>query len=155
MDSATRSANLSVDAKFFDLLATSFSRFVGRPLVEAGRGAEWLYHDAAFVVVAHNADPDPRFIYANLAAQTCFGYSWDEFTTLPSRLSAEAPNRAERQTLLEAVTRDGYISGYRGLRVTKAGLRFLIEDGIVWQLVGNDGITYGQAATFRKWRDLI
>ncbi len=47
-------------------------------------------------MLAHNTDPDPRFIYANKTAQACFEYAGDEFITLPSRLSAEAPNRAER-----------------------------------------------------------
>jgi hypothetical protein len=73
--------------------------------------------------------------------------------TLPSRLSAELPNRAERQRLLDAVTRNGFISDYRGLRIAKSGRRFWIEDGIVWQLVDRDGIRCGQAATFSRWKD--
>jgi hypothetical protein len=152
MDFDIQPLNLSVDSRFFDLLTSSYYRLVGKPLVEVGRGAQWLYHDANFVVVAHNTDADPRFIYANQAAQICFGYSWDEFVALPSRLSAEAPNRAERHALLDTVKRKGFASGYRGLRITKSGCRFWIEDGLVWQLVGKDGILYGQAATFRKWR---
>jgi hypothetical protein len=152
MDFDIQSLDLSVDSRFFDLLTSSYRRLVGKPLVEAGRGAQWLYHDANFVVVAHNTHADPRFIYANQAAQICFGYSWDEFMALPSRLSAEAPNRAERQALLDTVARKGFAGGYRGLRIAKSGRRFWIEDGVVWQLVGKDGIPYGQAATFRKWR---
>jgi PAS domain S-box-containing protein len=152
MDFDTRPADLSVDSRFFDLLTSSHSRLVGKPLVEPGRSAQWLYHDANIVVVAHNTDPDPVFIYANQAAQLGFGYSRDEFMALPSRLSAEAPNRTERQALLDTVTRKGFASGYRGLRITKSGRRFWIEDGVVWQLVGEDGVLYGQAATFRKWR---
>ncbi|MGO6696296.1 MEKHLA domain-containing protein [Rhizobium johnstonii] len=31
--------------------------------------AGWLCREALFVVVAHNKDPDPRFLYGNLAAQ--------------------------------------------------------------------------------------
>ncbi len=46
---------------------------------------------------------DPRFFYANRAAQACFGYSWIEFIGMPSRLSAEMPERAARQKLLEQV----------------------------------------------------
>ena len=152
MNPATELANLSLDPRFFGLLNESHLSFTGRPLVEVGRGAQWLYHDATFVVVAHHTDRDPRFIYANRAAQACFGYSWDEFMAMPSHLTAEAPERAERQALLDTVTRKGFASGYRGLRITKSGRRFWIEDGLVWQLVGKDGILYGQAATFRKWR---
>jgi PAS domain-containing protein len=147
-------ADLRFDDHFFDLLTGSFSRIVGRQLIENGRDASWLYNDAPFVVVAHNTDADPRFIYANRAAQGCFEYPWQEFTTLPSRLSAELPNRAERQQLLDEVTRHGFITGYRGIRVARSGRRFWMEDGVVWQLIGRDGNRYGQAATFSLWRDV-
>jgi PAS domain S-box-containing protein len=90
-------------------------------------------------VVAHNTEPDPRFVYGNRAAQTCFGYSWEEFIKLPSRLSAEEPNREERQRLLNAVTSNGFIDDYRGLRIAKSGHRFWIEKAIVWQLVNAEG----------------
>lgn len=144
--------DLSANNAFFELLTESFRRIVGAPLVKAGLGPDWLYRDAPFVVLAHNTDADPRFIYANRAAQNCFQYPWDEFVTLPSRLSAELPNREERQRLLDAVTRDGFISDYRGLRIAKSGRRFWIEDGIVWQLIDNDGNRHGQAATFSRWQ---
>ncbi|MBB3607323.1 MEKHLA domain-containing protein [Rhizobium sp. BK602] len=147
-------STLSLDGAFFELLTDSFRRIVGTPLVEPGQGPDWLYHDAPFVVVAHNTDADPRFVYSNRAGQACFEYPWDEFVTLPSRLSAELPNRAERQILLDAVTRDGFISGYRGLRIAKSGRRFWIEDGIVWQLIDRDGNRRGQAATFSTWQDV-
>lgn len=145
---------LPLDEAFFELLTGSFRRIVGAPLVEEGQEPSWLYHDAPFVVVAHNTDADPRFIYANRAGQACFEYPWDEFVTLPSRLSAELPNRAERQQLLDAVTRNGFIANYRGLRIAKSGRRFWIEDGIVWQLIDRDGNRRGQAATFSTWKDV-
>ncbi|MFT4184815.1 MAG: MEKHLA domain-containing protein [Rhizobium sp.] len=148
------SSALSLDEAFFELLTDSFQRIVGVPLVEQECGPGWLYHDAPFVVVAHNTDVDPRFVYANRAGQACFEYPWDEFVTLPSRLSAELPNRAERQQLLDAVTRNGFISGYRGLRIAKSGRRFWIEDGVVWQLIDRDGNRHGQAATFSTWKDV-
>ncbi|AYG69216.1 MULTISPECIES: MEKHLA domain-containing protein [unclassified Rhizobium] len=148
-----KAVDLSVDNAFFDLLTDSFRRIVGVALVDEGSVPDWLYRDAPFVVVAHNTDADPRFVYANKAAQNCFEYPWDEFVTLPSRLSAELPDRAERQRLLDAVTSNGFISDYRGLRIAKSGRRFWIEDGIVWQLVDRDGNLRGQAATFSKWKD--
>ena len=146
-------SDLSLDREFFDLLVGSYARIVGLPLVDRGLGPEWLYHDAPFVVLAHNTDPDPRFVYANKAGQTCFEYPWDEFVALPSRLSAELPNRAERQQLLDAVTRNGFIADFRGLRIAKSGRRFWIEGGVVWQLIDRDGNRRGQAATFSKWKD--
>ncbi len=99
-------------------------------------------------MLAHDGASDPRFVYANRTAQRRFGYAWDEIVGLPSRLSAEAPDRAERQRLLDAVARDGFATGYSGIRVERSGRRFPITDGIVWQLVDAQGRLYGQAATF-------
>ena len=148
--------SLAVDPEFFALLVGSYRRIVGAPPVflESGQpqSAEWLYRDAAYCVMAHNTNPDPRFIYANKAAQACFEYDWAEFTSLPSRLSAEPADRAQRQNLLDAVARNGFATGYRGLRIAKSGRQFWIEDGIVWQLVDRDGALRGQAASFGGWR---
>jgi len=151
--------SLARDPDFLRLLAGSHARLVGAPLLpEDARDdearARWLYEAAPFCVLAHNTDADPRFIYANRAAQARFEYGWDEFTTLPSRLSAEAPDRAERQRLLDAVTRDGFIGDYRGLRIAKSGRRFWIESATVWQLVDEAGALHGQAAAFRDWREM-
>ena len=142
------------DPDFFDLITGSYARLVGKPLVPSGRNAAWLYHDASFAVLVQNGEPDPRFIYANRAAQGCFEYSWREFLTLPSRLSADTPERAERQSLLHRVTREGAAASYRGIRISKSGRRFRIEDGIVWQVLGADGAALGQAATFASWTDV-
>lgn len=144
--------DLKLDQGFFDLLTGSYASRVKTPLVPEGQGPGWLYHDAPFAVLAHDTAADPHFVYANRAAQACFEYSWDEFITLPSRLSAEAPDRAERQRLLDEVTRNGFISDYRGLRISKSGRRFWIEQAVVWQLIGTDGILRGQAATFHPGR---
>jgi len=146
--------DLSTDPGFFALLTDSYARLVRAPLVPPVKDADWLYREAPFVVVAHDTDQDPKFIYANKAAQKCFEYSWEEFMSLPSRLSAEAPDRAERQSLLDEVARNGFLSGYRGLRVAKSGRRFIIEDGVVWELLDRDGMRHGQAATFLSWRDV-
>ena len=149
--------SLASDPDFFDLLVSSYRRSVGgEPPFLGGAehpSAQWLYGDAPHCVLAHNIDPDPRFIYANKAAQTAFEYDWDEITCLPSRLSAEPIDREERQRLLEAVARHGFATGYSGIRIAKSGRRFLIEDGVVWQLIDRDGAVRGQAATFARWRD--
>src|SRR6185436_5321999 len=140
-----------------DLLIASYARFVGSSLIVPGlapeEAARWLYDEADFCVLAHNTDPDPLFVYANKAAQRCFEYSWEEFIGLPSRLSAEAPYQRERQQLQETVAREGFATGYRGLRITKSGRRFWIEGGTVWNLVDEHGARHGQAATYRHWRD--
>jgi hypothetical protein len=145
------------DPAFFRLLADSHLRLTGRPLVDPALPIEhamrWLYEEAPFCVLAHDTAPSPVFVYANKAAQRCFEYDWEEMTALESCLSAEAPNREERQQLLEAVQRNGYADGYRGLRIAKSGRRFWIENVTVWNLVDRDGVRHGQAATYRQWRD--
>jgi PAS domain S-box-containing protein len=137
------------DPRFFALLTGSFQRLVSRPLLpEPNSGPGWLYESAPFAVLAHDTSADPLFVYANRAAQRAFGYTWEEFVGMPSRLSAEAPERAERQRLLDAVARDGFVSGYSGIRVARDGRRFPVSEGIVWQLVDEAGTVHGQAATF-------
>ena len=42
----------------------------------------------------------------------------------------------------------------RDLRIARSGRRFVIEDGVIWNLVDRDGILHGQAAAFRTWRDV-
>jgi MEKHLA domain-containing protein len=152
-----RDMSLAADPTFYELLAGSYSRLVGVSLVplefDDASAARWLYEEAPFCVLAHNTDPDPVFIYGNKTAQACFEYTWAELTTLPSRLSAEEPNREERQRLLEGVQRHGFARGYRGLRIAKSGRRFWIEDVTVWQLIDQKGVLHGQAATCRQWRN--
>ena len=146
---------LAYDPDFFGLLVSSYRRTVGSEpaFLEPGPpgahpSAAWLYEEARHPVLAH-----PRFIYANKAAQACFEYGWDEIVLLPSRLSAEPVDREDRQKLLDEVARHGFANGYSGLRIAKSGRRFWIEDGVVWQLIDENGAVRGQAATFARWRD--
>ncbi len=152
MDGASPNPSLST------LLLRSYERVVGQSLVpvELGKAAaaRWLYEDAPFCILAHNTQADPVFIYANKTAQRCFEYPWAEFTALPSRLSAEAPNRAERQDLLDKVAQHGFASGYTGVRISRSGRRFYIEDGTVWQLLDDHGVSHGQGAMVPRWRDV-
>lgn len=149
---------LATDPAFFDLLAGSYRRLLGKdpPFLDNTQtdAARWLYEDAPACVLAHNTEPDPRFIYANKAAQALLEYSWDEIVALPSRFSAEAPNRAERQRLLEAVARDGFATGYSGVRIAKSGRRFRIDDGVLWELRDANDALHGVAATFARWRNV-
>jgi PAS domain-containing protein len=142
--------DLRFDPAFCRLLSNSYHRLTGLPLIpqqiEDSQAADWLYKTAPFGILAHNTARDPIFIYGNQTAQSLFGYSWDELTALPSRLSAEAPERGERQRFLEQVQRNGFVSGYSGIRITKDGRRFRIENATVWQLIDDSGAHHGQAA---------
>jgi hypothetical protein len=68
---------------------------------------------------------------------------------LPSRLSAPPQQVQGRREFLEQVSKQGFASGYRGLRISKSARTFWINDGIVWQLVDQAGALRGQAALFR------
>ncbi len=107
---------------------------------------------APFVVLSHNAAPDPILTYGSLTALKLFALTWDELTQMPSRLTAEAPNRAERARLLAEVTARGFIDDYSGVRIARTGQRFLIEQATVWNLSDAEGKLCGQAATFQTWR---
>jgi PAS domain-containing protein len=126
----------SIDPAFFQLLANSYERLLKRPFlpvgVSIGNAARWLYEEAPFAVLAQDTSPDPLFVYGNRTAQRRFEYAWDEIVGLPFRLSADAPNREERQAFLQRVEQDGYVEAYRGIRVTKSGKRFWIENATVW-----------------------
>lgn len=146
-----------LDPTFTSLLCASYLRLLGKPLVpdvwsEAHAGS-WLYRAAPFALLAHDAGADPAFVYANIKAQRCFEYSWAEFSGLPSRLSAPSADREARDRLMAGVLRDGYFEGYRGLRESKSGRRFWIEDVTIWNLADADGAVHGQAALIRSWSD--
>jgi hypothetical protein len=136
------------------LIAESFARVTGDALVPAaGDPTEALWALPA-VVVAHGIEADPLFFYGNRAALTLFELPAAEFVGLPSRLSAEAGDRASRARLMEQVARDNFVRGYSGVRVSASGRRFRIEDAVVWNLLDADGALRGQAAIFERWTPL-
>ncbi len=130
------------------LIAASFERLLGRPLV-VGHGdivaALWHATDA---IVAHGTEADPVFFFGNRRALEIFECDLDSFVRMPSRLSAEAPLREERQALLDRVSANGYIDDYSGVRIAASGRRFRIEGAVVWNLVDERCRYHGQAATF-------
>lgn len=143
---------------FIRLILDSHHRLLGTPAIASNRdlneAARWLYEDAPFCLLAHTADEDPRFCYANLTAQRCFGYNWNEFTQLPSRLSAEPDNLADRTALLKGVAENGFAMNYRGQRIASNGQRFWIENVKVWNLLDHAGNRIGQAATYPRWQKI-
>jgi hypothetical protein len=139
------------------LLRESLRRLTGLelcdPSLDDGGAARAVWF-APFVVVSHGTADDPIFNYGNRAALGLFEMGWDAFTSLPSRRSAEAPNRAERARLLAEVTRSGFIRNYSGVRIAKSGRRFRIENATVWNLADDGGTPRGQAAMFAEWSAL-
>lgn len=137
----------------YRLLADSYARWLKHPLVDPAltdeQAARWLYEEAPFGLLAHDTRADPLFIYGNVSAQRCFEYSWEELLELPSRRSAPPQQVQGRKEFLEQVSKQGFATGYRGLRVSKSEHTFWINDGTVWQLVDQAGVLRGQAALFR------
>lgn len=129
-------------------VAASFERLLGRPLVQPFDDvvtAMWL---APQVIVAHGVEADPIFFFGNRAALACFETDLPAFLAMPSRLSAEAPLREERQALLDRVAAHGFIDDYAGIRISAKGRRFMIEQAVVWTVTDEAGARIGQAATF-------
>ena len=134
------------------LLLRSYETLIGHPLMNDGGGDGRKLYEAPFFVASHTADEDPILTYGNHRAQRLFEREWDEFIGTPSRFTAEAPQRAERARLLSAVGHQGFIENYSGIRVSKIGRRFQIENATVWNLLDADtGAKVGQAATFASW----
>ena len=136
------------------LIARSLKHWTGRELLPGtfspAELAEKVFH-APFVLVAHGTDADPILNYGNAAALALWEMSWEELTRTPSRLTAEAPNRAERARLLAAVKTRGFIDDYSGIRISKTGRRFRIAQATVWNLISETGQPAGQAAMFAQW----
>jgi MEKHLA domain len=144
-------------AAHVERLLLSLRHWTGRCLVDASLTMEEQSRrvfDAPFVVLSHNTDTDPILNYANRTGLELFELSWQQLLVTPSRQTAQPIHRAERERLLTEVARRGYIDDYRGIRISKNGRRFQIDQAIVWNLFDERGAPYGQAATFSAWRFL-
>ena len=82
-----------------------------------------LFH-APLVLVSHGTEDDPVLNYGNATVLALWEMTWQELTSTPSRLTAEAPNRGERERLLARVTADGFIDDYSGCGSRRAGGAF-------------------------------
>ena len=140
------------------LLRHSFRHWTKRELVAprmSDQDAARFLFQARFAVVSHDTAKDPIFNYANQTALSLFAMSWEDFTSLPSRMSAEPMEQPERQRLMDEVTGNGFIDNYSGVRIGRHGRRFLIENAVIWNLVEPyTGIYKGQAALIKNWKFL-
>ena len=130
---------------------------MGRELLPRGGSVEAearRLHDAPFVVVSHGTEADPLLNYGNAAALERWEMPWETLVGTPSRLTAEPVHRDERARLLERTAREGFVDDYAGVRVSRSGKRFRIEEAIVWNVRDADGWIHGQAATFDRWTAL-
>jgi hypothetical protein len=139
-------------------LISSFQHWTGRSLIaqeflnqSPAQQAQALFQ-ANFVLVSHGTQADPIFNYGNQQALDLWEFDWETFTHLPSRHSVEPVAQEERDRLLAEARANGYISNYKGIRISRTGKRFWIEDVILWDVLTETGENCGQAAMFPHWR---
>jgi hypothetical protein len=153
MKQAERWADPAV-IRWNQLLLDSFRRWLGRDLIERKGNPEeqaGALYQAPFVIVSHGMEADPILNYGNRVALELWELDWERFTKTPSRLTAEPVNQSERARMLARAREQGFIDDYRGVRISGTGKRFLVEQAIVWNVVGAEGEQIGQAATFSRW----
>ena len=139
-------------------LLDSFHYWMARELIERkgppDEQARMLFH-APFVVVSHGTESEPILNYGNQAALDLWEMTWEQLMRTPSRRTAEPENREERARMLALAEEQGYFTGYRGIRVSMTGKRFLVADATVWNIVDQQRRRIGQAATFSRWTPLL
>ncbi len=137
------------------LIAESFARLAGTPVVEARSGQlEPALWQAPRGIVAHGTGPEPLFFYGNRLALELFEMRAAQFIGLPSHRSAEPGLREERAAMLARLERADLIDDYSGIRISASGRRFEISGAYVWNLADAHGRRHGQAACFGEWRYL-
>ncbi|MDY7013251.1 MAG: MEKHLA domain-containing protein [Cyanobacteriota bacterium] len=139
-------------------LLSSFQHWIGRKLLDRDRRspeeiAQALF-EAPFVVVSHGTESDPIFNYGNRKALELWELSWDEFTQMPSRQTAEPPAREERQRLIAEAAARGFVENISGIRISSTGRRFSITNVTLWNVLDAKNRYCGQAAIYSQWQFL-
>jgi MEKHLA domain len=139
-------------------LLTSFRHWFAQDLlsnqsIDPATAAHQLFF-APIAILSHGTQSDPVLNYGNQTALNLWEMDWSDFTQMPSRLTAEPDLREGRSQLLASAAQQGYLTHYEGVRVSKTGQRFLIQDAVIWKVFDGDGRPCGQAATFGQWHPL-
>jgi hypothetical protein len=138
-------------------LLRSFRHWLGRELWVGSNEPQLIAEElfsAPIAVLSHGTQADPVFNYGNQTVLQLWEMDWADFTQMPSRLSAEPDLREARSQLLAAAAQQGYLTDYSGVRISKTGQRFWIEQAIIWRVFDDEGNSCGQAATFDRWKPL-
>ena len=154
-----------MDLTWIRWLLDSYAFWLKRELIERTGTLEEQNErlfGAPFVVASHTnpsigsrqAAEDPILNYGNQQALALWEGTWEEFTGIPSRLTAEPVNQPERARMLDQVARHGFITDYQGIRISRTGRRFLVKQATVWNILDDHGTIQGQAATFSEWQPL-
>ena len=137
------------------IILDSYRKLLGKELIERTgdklNQAKTLFY-APFVVYSHNTNPDPLYNYGNEQGLKLWEMDWQELITTPSRSTTQPLEREERAKFLEQTISKGYITDYQGIRISKKGTKYKIDNVTVWNLTDHQGQYCGQAATFSQWK---
>jgi|688.fasta_scaffold08809_7 hypothetical protein len=137
------------------VILDSFRRCVGRDLIDrsgdAAEDARRLF-DLPQAVLAHDTSAAPLLDWANLAAACAFEATPETLLGRPSADTAPADAAADRRALFDVLARQGFVTGYSGVRISLTGRRFIIEDVTVFSLVDEAGHPAGHAAVIGSTR---
>ena len=106
-----------------ELIAESFARFFGRPLIESAPcGLEQAMWEAPRAIVAHGTELEPLFFYGNRVALELFAMRADAFIGLASYSSAEPSEREERTRMFEGLRLRGFVEDLKSSGFIAAAL---------------------------------
>ena len=136
------------------LVLDNYHALLGRDLIarsgDPDDDAQRLW-TAPFVALSHGTEADPILNFANRTTLQLWEMPLEKLIAMPSRLTAEPMAQSKRQKFLEQTAKQGFITGYDGVRISSTGRRFLIQNATIWNLTNSNGQLAGQAATFEKW----
>ncbi len=137
------------------LIAESFARLAGRPLVDiTPAGFEQAMWEAPHVIVAHGVEPEPRLFYGNRIALELLAMTAAEFIGKPANETAEPTLREERSRIIDGLAKHDIVDLYGVVGVAANGRRHTVSNALLWNLVDRHGGRHGVGATFSKWQFL-
>lgn len=151
--------------KFLELIARSYKQFTNKDLsniddldsvIAAHSNIKNLIkkisENNSIVNECFDLSADPIFIYGNNAALKLWELSFEEFTKFSSRNTANLDQQSSRNSLLQEVLDKGFIENYSGIRVSKSGKKFMIENAMVFQVYDLQDHNIAQAVLFANWK---
>ena len=144
--------------KHSELILNSYQQLLGKELIERTNNpledSKQLFY-APMVVLSHNTDADPCYNYGNLQALQLWEMSWKELIITPSKSTTESTLRSQRNQLLTEAMKKGYITNYGGIRTSRTGKKYQINNITLWNLIDEQNNYCGQAATFSEWQIIL
>lgn len=142
-----------------ELILSSYRHWTGKNLLEVTGTPKEIARalfEASFPVFSLGIEEDPVYNYANLKAMELWERDWEQLNQIPARYSAgsKEEQQEEREGLLDRGKKQGYVSGYQGVRFSSTGKRIFISNLELWNLIDKKGDRQGQAATFDRWEYL-